>query len=103
MIVINIMENSLIYKMLYGANKLNNLTDSVVAADALEKNPAKVIPICIVDKKLLGSSNNFLKRMAFLLFSSQRELILCLLTDTKAISAAAKNPLISVRISIKNS
>ena len=75
----------------------------MVAADALEKNPAKVIPICMVDKKPLGSSNNFLKRIAFLFFSSHKQSILCLFTDTKAISAAAKNPFISVSTTINNS
>ena len=35
-----------------------------MAAEALEKKPAKVIPICMVDKNPLGSDSNFFKRIA---------------------------------------
>ncbi len=74
-----------------------------MAAEALAKNPANVIPTCIVAKNLLGSSRSFSSSNAFLFPSSASICSLFLLSDTIAISAEAKKALIKVRTNINSS
>ena len=61
-----------------------------VAADALLKNPASVITICMVERKREGSFKSSRTRAAFLLPSSAFCDNLLGLADTSAISAPAK-------------
>ena len=68
------------------------------AAKALDKNPAKVIPICIVDKNLLGDFNIFAIFFAFLFPSFAIKFILASFKDINAISVAAKYAFISIKI-----
>ena len=77
------------------------VSEMLVAADALAKNPANVIPIWIVDKKLPGDFKTFFNKRAFLFPFSASIFILDLFTDTIAISAAAKNALIKIRTNIR--
>ncbi|MNP48727.1 hypothetical protein D3C76_1428640 [compost metagenome] len=71
-----------------------------VAAEALAKNPANVIPTCIVAKKLLGSSSSFINASAFLFPSAANIFILFLFKETIAISDAAKKAFIHTNIKI---
>ena len=72
-------------------------SDRPTAAAALDRNPASVIAIWIVDRKELESSKSFCTAAAFLFPSCARTLILFLLTETTAISAAAKKALIKIK------
>ena len=71
---------------LYGTFALFNTsakpTEIDVAADAEAKNPAKVIPTCIVDNSLFGSFRISLNNIAFLFPSSAKMFILVLFNDT---------------------
>ena len=69
-----------------GANISANVSD----AKALDRNPASVIPICIVAKNLLGSFNIFSICFAFLFPSFACFSILASFKDINAISLAAK-------------
>jgi len=73
-----------------------------VAAEADAKNPANVIPTCIVAKNPLASLSKFNNNFAFLLFSSANKFNFVLFIDTIAISANAKNAftITSIRIRI---
>ena len=68
------------------------------AANALDKNPASVIPICIVAKNLLGSLSIFFICFAFLFPSFACFSIFASLIDINAISVAAKNAFINISI-----
>ena len=76
-----------------GANFSANASD----AKALDKNPARVIPICIVAKNLLGFFNIFEIWIAFLSPSLTLFSILASFKDINAISVAAKKALISIK------
>ena len=78
------------YGTLQFFNTLAKLLEIPVAALAELKKPAKVIATWIVDKKLVGWSSNFSTNLAFLFPSSLNRWILLLLTETIAISLAAK-------------
>ena len=80
-----------------------NTSEIPVAAEALEKNPAKVIATWMVDKKRVGSCNSFCTILALLLPSSASMVIFVLFTDTMAISAQAKKALTAVRQSSNKS
>ena len=60
------------------------------------------MPICIVDKKLLGSSISFWSNLALEFPSSLNFFTFDLFTDTIAISADAKNALTAVSMIINN-
>lgn len=81
-------------------NTLDNRSETLVTAEALAKNPASVIPTCIVDKNSLGYEINLVSNSAFLLPSSASLLILLLFNDTISISEAAKKALIKTSIKI---
>ena len=75
---------------LYPFKRLTRGSAKDSAANALAKNPAKVIPIWIVAKNLLGSPNNLINCLAFLFPSSAISFILLSFNDINAISDAAK-------------
>ena len=77
-----------------GANLEANASD----ANALDKKPANVIPICIVDKNLLGVSNIFCICLALLLPSLACFSILASFNAIYAISLAAKNAFNAINI-----
>ena len=83
----------------FGANSLANAS----AANALDRNPAKVIPICIVAKNLLGSLIIFLILFAFLSPSFACLSIFASFKDINAISAAAKKALTKINMAKTNS
>ena len=72
-----------------------------VAADALEKKLAKVIPTCTLEKNLVCYCKSLSISMAFLFPSSAKTFILFLFKDTIAISLAEKKAFIKVNINIK--
>ena len=67
------------------------------AANAEPRNPAIVIPICIVERKRVGSSIILSMRPAFLSPSSARAFIFFSFSDITAISVAAKNAFSRIR------
>ena len=73
------------------------------AAKAEPKNPASVMPICIVDKNLVGSSIILSIFFAFLSPSSAREWTFFSLSEITAISVAAKNALSAISTSCNSS
>ena len=81
-----------------GANLDANASD----ANALDKNPANVIPICIVDKNLLGVSSIFCICCAFLFPSFACFSILASFKAIYAISLAAKNAFKAINITNTN-
>ena len=68
------------------------------AANALDKNPASVIPICIVARNLLGSLSIFLICFAFLFPSLLCFSIFASFKDMNAISAAAKKAFTAINM-----
>ncbi len=68
-----------------------------VAADADVRNPARVTPIWIVDRKLLEFAVSFITCFAFLCPSSAIFSILLSLSEIIAISLIAKNALTRTR------
>ena len=77
-----------------GANFSANASD----ANALDKNPANVIPIWIVAKNLLGDFNIFSIWIAFLFPSLACFSIFASFKDINAISLAAKNAFKKINI-----
>ena len=75
-----------------------NLSAKASEANALDKKPASVIPICIVAKNLLGFFNILLICCAFLFPSFTCFSILASFKDIKAISVAAKNAFNAISI-----
>ena len=73
------------------SSSTSSLFEIPVAADALEKNPASVMAICMVERKREGSCSSFSTSAAFLSPSSALCVSFPGLTDTRAISAPAKN------------
>ena len=71
--------------MCNAVKKLFNPSVSPVAASALAKKPANVIPICMAERKLLGSCSRSYNKAAFLLPSSTKIFILFLLAETTII------------------
>jgi hypothetical protein len=84
-------------------NSKDKCCDILVAAEALAKKPARVIPTWIVAKNLLGSSRSFKSNSAFLSPVPARWDIFDLFIDTIAISDAAKKALNKTSISISRS
>ena len=78
-------------------NTASSLLEIPVAAEALLKNPANVITICIVERKREGSFKSSRTWAAFLLPSSAFCDNLLGLADTSAISAPAKKAFNAVR------
>ena len=72
-------------------SQLTSLSEKFSAANALPRNPASVMPICIADRNEVGCSTSLSRRAAFLLPSSASFLSLFALSETTAISDAAKN------------
>ena len=77
-----------------GAKTSANVSD----ANALDKNPANVIPIWIVAKNLLGDFNIFSICFAFLSPSFALFSIFASFSDINAISLAAKKAFIKISI-----
>ena len=104
-IVITIIDNACqnpipgpgIHSFNIGDNSLANVS----AANALDKNPASVIPICIVAKNLLGFFNIFFIFFAFLFPSFASFSIFASFSEIYAISLAAKYAFSKISI-IKN-
>ena len=80
------------------AKYIAKMSAKVSDANALDKNPASVIPICIVAKNLLGVSNIFSICLAFLFPSLAIFSILVSFKEINAISLAAKKAFIPVNI-----
>src|SRR5699024_4622353 len=69
-------------------SKAENLSGNGVAAEGMDKNPAKIIATWIVAKKLLEISNYSKTLWAFLFTSFSNAFIFYWLNETKAISLA---------------
>ncbi len=85
------------------ARKSPNTFEMLTAAEADEKNPAKVIPTWIDDRNFDGSFKISSINFALLSPSSAFEDNLYLSAETIAISEAAKKALIKVKININTS
>ena len=76
----------------------DNSPANLSAANALDKNPANVIPICIVAKNLLGFSSILFIFLAFLFPSFASISTFASFKEINAISLAAKNAFIKTSI-----
>ena len=74
-----------------------SMANGIALALKLDKNPANVIPICIVAKNLLGFSNIFFFFLAFLFPSFVIKSIFASFNDINAISLAAKKAFSNIR------